>query len=150
MKKATFALLTALCLSFAASAADGLINVQSQHSVTTTADRLEKILNKKGMTVFNRISHSKSAAKIGVQLRETELIIFGNPKAGSPLMQCAQKIAIDLPQKTLVYKDENNKVWIAYNDVEYLKNRHSVQSCEKVFLKIAKILATITKLAADK
>lgn len=136
--------------SFAVNAADGMINVESQFSVTITADRLERILNKKGMTIFNRIKHSESAAKINIQLRETELIIFGNPKAGSPLMKCQQSIAIDLPQKVLVWKDGNKKVWISYNDIGYLKKRHSVQGCEKVISKIEKILANITKSASSK
>ncbi len=135
--------------SFIASAADGMINVQSEFSVTTTVERLEKILHEKGMTIFNRISHSEGAAKIGIQLRETELIIFGNPKAGSPLMKCQQSIAIDLPQKALIWKDENNKVWISYNDMEYLIKRHDLQGCETLTLKIGKILASIINSVAS-
>ena len=100
---------------------EGMINVKSQFDVKTTADRFENILNKKGMTVFNRIKHSESAAKIGIKLRDTEVIIFGNPKAGSPLMKCQQSIAIDLPQKALIWKDSHNNVWISYNDMTYLK-----------------------------
>ena len=139
-----------LFITFPANAADGIINVKSQFDVKTTADRLEKILNEKGMTIFNRIKHSESAAKIGIQLGETEVIIFGNPKAGSPLMKCQQSIALDLPQKTLVWKDNNNEVWISYNDIEYLKSRHNIQGCEKVILKVGKILANITISASSK
>ena len=145
-----FVVLTSIFISFTATASDGVISVESQYGVATTADRLEKVLNEKGMTVFNRVKHSESADKIGIQLRETELIIFGNPKAGSPLMRCEQQIAIDLPQKALIWKDESNTVWISYNDVEYLKNRHAVQGCDGVFLKISKILANITKAASSK
>ena len=149
MKKSIYVLFAMLFISFTANAADGIINVESQFSVSTTVERLEKILNKKGMTIFNKIRHSENAAKIGIKLRETELIIFGNPKAGSPLIKCQQSIAIDLPQKALIWNDENNKVWISYNDIGYLKNRHSVKGCEKVILKVGKILANITKAASS-
>jgi uncharacterized protein (DUF302 family) len=150
MKKPMFVISIMLFISFAVNASDGMINVESKHSVATTAERLEKILNEKGMTIFNRIKHSENAAKIGIKLRETELIIFGNPKAGSPLMKCQQNIAIDLPQKALIWKDESNKVWISYNDIEYLKNRHNVQGCGKVISKVGKILANITQSASSK
>jgi len=150
MKKTRLAIFIMLFISCAVNASDGMVNVESQYSVATTADRLEKILNDKGMTIFNRIKHSESAAKIGIQLRDTELVIFGNPKAGSPLMKCQQSVAIDLPQKALIWKDENNKVWISYNDLNYLKNRHAVQGCEKLILKVGKILANITQAASSK
>jgi len=84
--------------------------------VTTTIDKLEAVLIKKGMTLFNRISHSDGAAQVGLELRETGILIFGNPKVGAPLMLCQQSIALDLPQKALVYKDQNNLVWLVYND----------------------------------
>ncbi len=133
-----------------AGAVDGMIDVKSQFDAKTTADRFEKILHEKGMTIFNRIKHSENAAKIGIQLRETEVIIFGNPKAGSPLMKCQQSIALDLPLKALIWKDNSNQVWISYNDIVYLKNRHNVQGCEKVILKVGKILANIAKSASSK
>jgi len=150
VKKSIFSLFMVLFISLSAGAADGVLSVKSQFDVNTTADRLEKILHEKGMTIFNRIRHSDSAAKIGIQLRETELIIFGNPKAGSPLMKCQQSIAIDLPQKALVWKDKNNEIWISYNDIAYLKNRHNIQGCEKVISNIGKILTNITKYASSK
>jgi len=142
-----------LFISSAASAApavEGMINVKSQFDVKTTADRLENILNKKGMTIFNRINHSKSAAQIGIKLRNTELIIFGNPKAGSPLMKCQQSIAIDLPQKALIWKDRNDDVWISYNDISYLKNRHHIQGCTKVLNKVGNALSKLIKSASSK
>ena len=137
-----------LFISFTANAVEGIIDVKSQFSVATTMSRLERILNEKGLTIFNTISHSKSAANIGVQIRDTELIIFGNPKAGSPLMKCQQSIALDLPQKALIWMDENNTVWISYNDMSYLKSRHSVEGCDKEILKIGNILASITEAAS--
>ena len=113
-----------------------------------TANRLESILNEKGMTVFKIISHSEGASSVGIELRETELFIFGNPKVGSPLMKCQQSVAIDLPQKALIWKDENSRVWISYNDPEYLKERHNITGCEEILSKIGKALSGITKAAA--
>ena len=141
---------TLLILSFAihAEAADGLVNVQSTFNVKETADRMENILKEKGMTVFNRIKHSEGAKKVGIDLRDTELIIFGNPKVGSPLMKCQQSVAIDLPQKALIWEDDKAKVWISYNDPRYLEKRHNIAGCEAVISKIEKALAGITKAAS--
>ena len=149
MKRSIFVMLVMLVSSFSVNAADGMLTVESQFDVETTADRLEKMLVQKGMTIFNRVRHSESAGKVGIQLNETQLIIFGNPKAGSPLMKCQQTVAIDLPQKALIRKDENNKVWISYNDIRYLVKRHGVQNCTKVISKIEKLLASITRSAAS-
>lgn len=138
-----------LFATFSIYAADGVLDVESKFSVEETADRMERILINKGMTIFNRINHSKNAGKIGFELRETELIIFGNPKSGSPLMKCQQSMALDLPQKALIWQDENNKVWISYNDPRYLQKRYNVKNCEKVFSKVEKILANIAKLTSQ-
>ena len=131
-------------------AADGMINIQSNFSVKETAYRLESILKEKKMTIFQQISHSESARKVGIELRATHLIIFGNPKAGSPLMQCQQSVAIDLPQKALIWKDDQSKVWISYNDPMYLIKRHSISGCEEKFSKIKKALSGILGAAAKK
>ena len=120
---------------------DGFISVESAHSVKDTADKLETVLNSKGMTVFNRINHQKDAEKAGLQLRETEVILFGNPKVGTPLMQCAQSVAIDLPQKALIWKDEAGKVWLSYNDPAYLAVRHNIEGCEATLKKVSGALA---------
>ncbi len=141
-------LLTAIPLT--AAAADGMINVKSAYSVAETDTRLENILKQKGMTIFARINHSEGAGKVGIKLRETRLIIFGNPKVGSLLMQCRQSIAIDLPQKALIWKDDKGEVWISYNDPEYLKNRHQLSGCDQVVAKIGKALAAISHAAASK
>ena len=87
----------------------GLISVKSSHDVKNTADRLENILKEKGMNVFGRINHAEGARKVGQELRPTELVIFGNPKVGTPLMQCGQTAAIDLPQKALIWQDEKGQ-----------------------------------------
>ena len=140
--------LMAMIIVVPAMAADGVINVQSAFNVQKTADRLESLLNEKGMTIFNRIKHSESAGKVGIELRETELIIFGNPKVGSPLMKCQQSIAIDLPQKALIWEDHESKVWISYNNPDYLEKRHNISGCEAVISKIKKALSGIIKAAA--
>ena len=150
MRKTILIAVLACFLVTPVMAAEGVMNVQSARDVQGTADRLEGILKEKGMTVFGRIRHSEAAGKVGVDLRPTELIIFGNPKVGSPLMNCQQSVAIDLPQKALVWQDGQGKVWISYNDPRYLENRHGIEGCEKVLAKVEKALAGITKAAAAK
>jgi len=150
MKKLLMAMSIILIFAMQTVAADGMINVQSDFNVKETTDRLESILNEKGMTIFNRIKHSESAGKVGIELRETELIIFGNPKVGSPLMKCQQSVAIDLPQKALVWEDHESKVWISYNDPTYLEKRHGISGCGEVISKIQKALSGITKAAATR
>jgi uncharacterized protein (DUF302 family) len=135
--------LTVIALFFCvqlAYADNGLVNVKSHHSVKVTADRLEKIIKNKGMTLFNRINHAEAAQKIGKQLRPTELLIFGNPKVGTPLIQCEQSVAIDLPQKALIWQDDEGQVWLTYNDPEYIARRHGMTDCQKIRKKIANAL----------
>jgi len=132
------------------SMASGIVNVSSDFSVKETSERLESILKKKGMKIFNKINHSEGAKSVGIELRDTKLIIFGNPKVGSPLMKCQQTVALDLPQKALIWKDDMKKVWISYNDPKYLVQRHNLKGCEKVLGKVEKALAGITKAAATK
>ena len=133
-----------------AFAADGMVNVESGYSVAETADRLVNILNEKGMTVFVRINHAEGAGKAGIEIDPTELVIFGNPKVGSPLIKCQQSVAIDLPQKALIWQDADAKVWLSYNDPRYVEERHAVSGCEQVFAKIEKALAGISNAAAKK
>ena len=129
-------------MSYADSITDnGMIHLKSPHSVSQTLDRLEAILNKKGMPIFKRISHSKAARKNNLTLRDTELLIFGNPKIGTKLMQCAQTVAIDLPQKALAYEDSKGQTWVSYNDPAYLRQRHNIGGCGAVIDKISGALA---------
>ncbi len=128
-----------------AQANNGLVSVKSAHDVKTTADRLEAVLKKKGMTVFNRIDHAKGAKSVGKELRPTELVIFGNPKIGSVLMNCTQTIAIDLPQKALIWEDGGGQVWLSYNEPTQLANRHRMSGCKKV---INKVTGALGKFAA--
>lgn len=150
MKTITSLILLMLLVIRPALAAEGVINVKSTLGIQETADRMVNILTKKGMTIFNRIKHSQGAAKVGIDLRSTELILFGNPKVGSPLMKCQQTVAIDLPQKALIWEDANAQVWISYNDPRYLQKRHNIQGCETTIAKIEKALAGITKAASMK
>jgi len=148
MRTSQFAILVILITTVASCRTAGVIDVKSSFGVTETADRLESILKQKGMTIFNRVHHSKAAKKVGIELRDTELIIFGNPRVGSPLMKCQQKVAMDLPQKALIWKDHDGKIWISYNDPRYLKKRHDLSNCEEVITKIEEALAGIVKAAA--
>jgi uncharacterized protein (DUF302 family) len=125
----TFALVAAVSV---ANAADGLVQVKSDLSVKSTADKLDKLARQRGLRVFARIDHAAGAAKVGKTLRPTELLIFGNPKAGTPLMQCSQTVAIDLPLKALVWEDESGQVWVGYNDPGYLAARHDATQCPVV------------------
>ena len=115
--------LAALALSTAAtlaSAADGLIDLKSPHNAKTTMDRLEAQVKERGLNVFARIDHAAGASKIGKPLRPTELLIFGNPQGGTPFMECAQTVGIDLPLKALVWDDAAGQTWLSYNDPAYL------------------------------
>src|ERR687892_118266 len=115
-----------------ASAADGLVSLKSPHSVKATMDRLEGLVKQRGLTVFARIDHAAGAAKVGKSLRPTELLIFGNPQGGTPFMECAQSVGIDLPLKALVWEDASAQVWLGYNDLAFLAQRHGVGQCPVV------------------
>jgi uncharacterized protein (DUF302 family) len=104
----------------------GIINIPSNHSVDETVDRLKNILRSKEITLFALIDHSGEAAKVGMKMPPTKLLIFGNPKGGTPLMLAAPSIALDLPLKILVSKDAQGKVWLSYNSPEYLQERHAL------------------------
>ncbi len=147
----TLSLITLLLVSGLSSvqAADGLIIKPSQHSVGKTLDRLTKILKKKGITVFARVDHKAGGKKVGKKLRDTQVLIFGNPKLGTPLMQSARTIGIDLPMKALAWKDDDGKVWIAYNDPAYLALRHNIRDKHKIFKKMSGALNKLTSKAAN-
>lgn len=104
--------------------ANGMIDVSSRYSVPETLARLQSILKEKGITVFALIDHSGEAEKIGLAMRPTQLLIFGSPKGGTPLMVATPRLAIDLPLKALAWQDEQGKVWLSYNSAEYLQQRH--------------------------
>ena len=128
---------------------NGIIKIKSTHSVTKTMNKLEAVLTNKGMTIFKRVNHTAGAEKAGLKLRPTELLIFGNPKVGTPLMLCSQTAALDLPQKALSYEDENGQVWLAYNDPAYMAKRHNTKDCDAAVQKVTNALAKFTKIATE-
>jgi uncharacterized protein (DUF302 family) len=103
---------------------EGIVKIPSHHSVDETVDKLKTILKSKGVTLFALVDHSGEAEKVGLKMPPTKLLIFGNPKGGTPLMLAAPSAALDLPLKILVAEDSDGKVWISYNSPEYLKERH--------------------------
>jgi len=106
--------------------ANGLVQVASRYSADETVKRLQSFLDQKGLQIFTVIDHSGEAAKVGLKMRPTKVVIFGSPKGGTPLMVASPSLAIDLPLKALVAEDENGKVWVSYNSPEYLQQRHGV------------------------
>ena len=124
----------------------GIINKASDHSVEQTVEKLKNILQSKGVTLFALVDHSGEAEKVGLTMRPTKLLIFGSPKAGTPLMLAAPSIAIDLPLKILVWEDTQGKTWVSYNSPEYLKERHSLP--QELLQNIA-VVETLASKAAE-
>jgi uncharacterized protein (DUF302 family) len=130
-------------------ATDGLIKVQSSHGPAETMDRLVTGIQAKGLTVFARIDHASGAKEVGLSLRPTELLIFGNAKGGTPLMQSNQEIGIDLPLKALVWQDASGTSWISYNDPAWLAKRHGLGvEVEPPVKAMAAMLSAVTRAAA--
>jgi uncharacterized protein (DUF302 family) len=127
-----FAVAAAAAWLSVASAADGLMAVASPRGVPETMDRLEQLVEQRGLKVFARIDHAAGAASIDASLRPTQLLIFGNPRGGTPFMACAQTVGIDLPLKALVWEDASGRVWIGYNDPAFIAERHEVGACPAV------------------
>jgi len=121
---------------------NGIIDKPSNHSVDETVEKLKGILQSKGVTLFAVVDHSGEAAKVGMKMRATKLLIFGSPKAGTPLMLAAPRSAIDLPLKILVWEDAEGKVWISYNSPSYLQQRHGFP------LELLQNIAVVETLAA--
>ena len=120
-----------LVLPVVAFAADNdLTTIKSSVGVTETINRLEALLKEKGITVFARIDHQAEAAKVGLSMKASQLLIFGNPKAGTPLMKAAPTTAIDLPLKALAWEDADGKVWLSYNRPDLLKQRHGLDDAQ--------------------
>ena len=124
---------------------NGIVEVPSNHSVDETVERVKGILQSKGVTLFALIDHSGEAEKVGMKMRPTKLLIFGNPKGGTPLMLAAPSVAIDLPLKILVWEDSQGKVWVSYNSPEYLQQRHGLP--QELLANIAVVETLATKAA---
>ena len=124
-------LLSSLLLACASTAfgADGLISLQSPHTANGTMNRFAAHATQRGLEVFARIDHAAGAAKIGKSLRPTEVLVFGNPQGGTPLLECTQTAGIDLPLKALVWEDAQGQVWLGYNDPAFLARRHGAAQC---------------------
>jgi uncharacterized protein (DUF302 family) len=149
MKHLIIALLAVLALNTAQAGTDvdGLIVKPSKYSVNETIDRLEAALQKKGITIVVRWNHSERANNVGIPLRATELLIFGNPKLGSNFFTSKQTSGIDLPMKALAWEDESGKVWLAYNDPQYIADRHHITDRAEVVKKMTGALNKMTNIA---
>jgi uncharacterized protein (DUF302 family) len=122
---------------------NGMVHLSSPYSLPETLKRLESILQTYGLTVFGRVDHSGEAEKVGLKMRPAQLIIFGSPKAGTPLMVASPTLAIDLPLKALAWEDADGKVWLSYNSPEYLQQRHNVP--ESLIKNLAGVGALLVK-----
>jgi uncharacterized protein (DUF302 family) len=125
--------------------ANGIVDIASNHSVDETVEKLKGILSAKGVTLFALVDHSGEAEKADMKMRPTKLLIFGSPKAGTPLMLAAPSLALDLPLKILVWEDEGGKTWVSYNAPDYLRERHGVP--QELMQNIAVIEALAAKAA---
>jgi uncharacterized protein (DUF302 family) len=129
---------------------NGLITLASQHAVKATIDRLETAAKAKGLTIFARVDHAAGATSVGMPLRPTELLIFGNARGGTPLMQLAQTIGIDLPLKALAWEDAAGKTWLSYNDPAWLAARHGLAEQGATVVKtLGNVLAALAQEATS-
>jgi uncharacterized protein (DUF302 family) len=126
--------------------ANGIVDIPSRHSVDETVERLRGIFTAKGVTLFALVDHSGEAEKVGMKMRPTKLLIFGSPKAGTPIMLAAPSIAIDLPLKILVWEDAGGKAWVSYNSPEFLLERHGAP---KELLANIAVVAMLAAKAAE-
>ncbi|MGA2233227.1 MAG: DUF302 domain-containing protein [Tepidisphaeraceae bacterium] len=124
---------------------NGILTLPCNHTVEATIAKLQALLREKGVAIFALVDHSGEAKKIGMHMPPTQLLIFGNPKAGTPLMLAAPSAAIDLPLKLLVWEDTTGKVWISYNSPDYLRNRHNIPA--ELMQNIAVVAALAEKAA---
>ena len=129
---------------------DGLIVKRSPYSVKETLDRLENALKKKGITIALRWDHAARARAVGIELRPTELLVFGNPKLGSHMFTSRQTAGIDLPMKALAWQDEKGRVWLGYNDPEYIADRHDIEDRDAIVRKMRGALDRMTDIAIGK
>lgn len=147
--KAVIIIIGCLLTSVTALAQDGMDSIESPYNVATTIDKLTSILEEKGMSVFGRVDHAANAEKAGLSLRPTELLIFGNPKIGTPLMNCAQSVALDLPQKMLAWEDADGQTYLAWNNPMHLKSRHGMEGCDEIIDRVGGALSGFAQAATS-
>ena len=128
---------------------EGLTSIRSRFGPKETMDRLQAEIRAQGMTVFARIDHAAGAAEVGLTLRPTELIIFGNARGGTPLMQSVQTVGIDLPLKALVWEDAAGETWLSYNEPSWIAQRHSIANAEPVVSEMAAGLSAISRAVTN-
>ena len=145
--KTSLVLVILTLLSPFALSDDGLVKKSSAHSVEVTAERLSAVLQKKGIKVFANINHQSNAEGVKLELGEVQLLLFGNPRLGTPLMQSNPTAGIDLPMKALIWEDREGKVWLAYNDPSYLVQRHGIKDRQDIVKKMSMALNNLTDAA---
>jgi uncharacterized protein (DUF302 family) len=128
---------------------EGFTTIPSSSDPKETMDRLDAEIQAKGLTIFAQIDHAAGAAQVGLKLRPTQLIIFGNARGGTPLMQSVQTTGIDLPLKVLVWQDAAGKTWISYNEPRWIAQRHGIANAEPIVTKMAEQLSAISNAAAS-
>jgi uncharacterized protein (DUF302 family) len=128
---------------------EGLTSIQSSFGPKETMDRLETEIRAQGMQIFARIDHAAGAAEAGLALAPTELIIFGNARGGTPLMESVQTVGIDLPLKVLVWEDASGTTWLSYNEPSWIAQRHRIQNAEPVMNKMTAALRAMSRKATD-
>ena len=150
MRAVVFGLLgLVLSVTSAFAAGNGIVTKPSKYPLAETLTRLEGVLKTQGMTIFARIDHQAEAARVGLQMRPAQLLIFGNPNGGTPLMVASPTAAIDLPLKALAWEDANGKVWLSYNAVSYLGMRHDIQGKDELITRLDGALDAMTNKALE-
>lgn len=151
MKRVLLYLVSLVSLTFwfavAQTAVDGLISVASPYGVTETIDRVVETVEAKGFTIIARVDHAAAASKVDMTLAPTELLIFGNPKGGTPLMQCQQVLGLELPLKVLAWEQTSGEVLLSYTDPQFLASRYGATGCDEVVTNISNALQTIVQEA---
>ncbi|MDD9886894.1 MAG: DUF302 domain-containing protein, partial [Gammaproteobacteria bacterium] len=133
-----------------APVSDGMHHVKSRHNIADTVERAKRMLEHQGLRVFGVIDHADNARKAGLELPPTQLLVFGNPEAGTPLMRANRLIGMDLPLKLLVWEDAAGVVWISYNDAAFLQKRHHLDGEKPAFNNMARLLKDLGRAAATR
>lgn len=145
----TIIIVTTLLLPYDTTAQEAFIKLKSVNTLEVTVTKLTNILKGKGMNIFSVIDHQQGAEKAGLELRATTLVIFGNPKVGTKLMQCDQRIGLELPLKIVIWQDQNEGVWVGYDDPSHLANNYNLVACEAVLIKVRNAMANFAEGATS-